>query len=82
MALIRLLGAGTFGLGVAAVLARNHLDQTGGLAAAYGLGLYNVLAAVALLFAALAVGSAGLWGGGALHGAIAVLFGYAFAARR
>jgi hypothetical protein len=45
LALIRLLGAATFGLGLAALLARNHLDTTGGLAAAYGLGLYNVLGA-------------------------------------
>jgi hypothetical protein len=43
LALIRLLGAATLGLGVAALLARNHLDGGAGLAAAYGLGLYNVL---------------------------------------
>jgi hypothetical protein len=61
LALMRLLGSATFGLGVAALLARNHLDTAGGLAAAYGLGLYNVLAAAALLFAVMVAGGAGLW---------------------
>ena len=74
LALIRLLGAATLGLGVAALLARNHLDGAAGLAAAYGLGLYNVLGAGVLLFAALAVGGAGLWGGAGLHVVIGALF--------
>jgi hypothetical protein len=81
-ALIRLLGAATLGLGVAALMVRNHLDAAGGLAAAYGLGLYNVLGAVALLLAATTVGGAGLWGGALLHIVIGALFIYAFVVRR
>ena len=82
LALIRLLGAATLGLGVAALLARNHLDGAAGLAAAYGLGLYNVLGAGILLFAAITVGGAGLWGGAVLHITMGGLFVYALAMRR
>ncbi len=82
LALIRLLGAATFGLGVAALLARNHLDGAAGLAAAYGLGLYNVLGAAVLLWAALPAGGAGLWGGAALHVMLAGAFCYALATRQ
>jgi len=83
LALIRLLGAATLGLGVAAVLARNHLGGGAGLAAAYGLGLYNVLGgAGVLLFAAFTAGSAGLWGGAVLHITMGGLFVYALAMRR
>jgi hypothetical protein len=82
LALIRLLGAATLGLGVAALLARNHLDGAAGLAAAYGLGLYNVLGAGVLLFAAFTAGSAGLWGGAVLHITMGGLFVYALAMRR
>lgn len=52
--LARILGAATLGLGTAALLARNNLDGKGGLAAAYGLGLYNVLAAGFILWTAVA----------------------------
>jgi len=79
LALISLLGAATFGLGVGALVGRNHLDALGGRAAAYGLGLYNVIGAAVLLFAASDVGSSGLWGGAVLHAVIALLFIYAFA---
>jgi hypothetical protein len=82
LALTRLLGAATFGLGVAALLARNHLDGAAGLAAAYGLGLYNVLGAAVLLWAALAAGGAGLWGGAGLHVMLAVAFCYALVIRQ
>ena len=82
LALIRLLGVATLGLGVAALLARNHLDGAAGLAAAYGLGLYNVLGAGVLLFAALTAGGAGLWGGAVLHITMGGLFVYALAMRR
>ena len=82
LALIRLLGAATLGLGVAALLARNHLDGGAGLAAAYGLGLYNVLGVGVLLFAAFTAGSAGLWGGAVLHITMGGLFVYALAMRR
>jgi len=50
LALIRLLGAATLGLGVAALLARNHLGGGAGLAAAYGLGLYNMLGGLAFFY--------------------------------
>lgn len=82
LTLIRLLGAATLGLGVGALVGRNHLETQGGLAAAYGLGLYNVLGAAALLLGAAATGSAGLWGGAVLHTVIGLLFVYAFVARR
>jgi hypothetical protein len=82
LALIRLLGAATLGLGVAALLARDQLNTSGGMAAAYGLGLYNVVGAAVLVLAAIAAGGAGLWGGALLHAAIGALFCYAFATRR
>jgi hypothetical protein len=82
LALIRLLGAATLGLGLAALMARNHLETVGGLAAAYGLGLYNVIGAAALVLAAASAGGSGLWGGAMLHVVIGLLFVYAFLARR
>ena len=81
LALIRLLGAATLGLGLAALVGRNHLETQGGLAAAYGLGLYNVLAAPALIFGALSASGPGLWAGATLHTVIAVLFVIAFLTR-
>ena len=62
------------------LVGRNHLETQGGLAAAYGLGLYNVLGAAALILGAAASGSTGLWGGAVLH--IGLLFICAFIARR
>ena len=82
LTLVRLLGAATFGLGVAAVVGRNHLETHGGLAAAYGLGLYNVIGALALVLGAVSAGDAGLWGGAVLHTVIGLLFVYAFLIRR
>jgi len=82
LVLVRLLGAATLGVGVAALVGRNHLETQGGLAAAYGLGLYNVLGAVALVFGAATAGGAGLWAGAVLHVVIGLLFVYAFLARR
>lgn len=82
LALVSLLGAATFGLGVGALMGRDHLDTAGGRAAAYGLGLYNVIGASVLLFAASDVGGSGLWGGAVLHAVIALLFVYAFATRK
>jgi hypothetical protein len=76
--LARILGAATLGLGTAALLARNNLDGKGGLAAAYGLGLYNVLAAgFFILWTAVALGGAALWSAGLIHAAIGALFVYA-----
>ena len=72
-----LLGAATFSLGVTALVGRNHLETRGGLAVAYGLGLYNVLGAVALTFGALGAGTAVLWGGDVLHIVIGLMFCYA-----
>ena len=48
----RVLGAATLGIGIAALLARNELQTHGGLAAAFGLTLYNVLAAIVMLWTA------------------------------
>ena len=48
----RLFGAAALGLGVAALLARNHLRTPGGLPIVYGLTAYNLLGAVLLAWAA------------------------------
>ena len=79
--LTRVLGAATLGLGIAALLARNDLHSSGGLAAAYGLALYNVLAACVILgtVAMTGLGGTALWGAGLVHALIAVLFVYALA---
>lgn len=82
LALVSLLGAATLGLGVGALIGRGHLDTAGGRAAAYGLGLYNVVGAAILLLFARSTGEPGLWAGAALHSVIAALFVYAFLARR
>jgi uncharacterized membrane protein len=82
--LARILGAATLGLGAAALLARDDLDSKGGLAAAYGLGLYNVLAAGFILWTAAVagIGGAALWSTGLIHTVIAALFVYALAKAR
>ena len=80
--LARILGAATLGLGVAALFARDELASKGGLAAAYGLGLYNVLAAGFILWSAAGIGGAALWGAGVIHAAIGALFVYALARGR
>jgi hypothetical protein len=77
--LARILGAATLGLGTAALLARNNLDGKGGLAAAYGLGLYNVLAAGFILWTAVGLGGAALWSAGLIHATIGALFAYTLA---
>ena len=76
--LARVLGAATLGLGLAALLARNDLHSAGGLAAAYGLALYNVLAACVILGTAAMTGLGGtaLWSAGLVHALIEVLFAY------
>ncbi|RPI38907.1 MAG: hypothetical protein EHM67_10700 [Hyphomicrobiaceae bacterium] len=79
--LARILGAATLGLGTAALLAHNNLDGKGGLAAAYGLGLYNVLAAGFILWTAVGLGGEALWSAGLVHAAIGALFVYALARR-
>jgi hypothetical protein len=78
------LGAATLGLGVAALMARNELKHPGGLAAAYGLALYNLLAACVILgtVALTALGGAALWDAGLVHAVFSVLFVYALVARR
>ena len=82
--LARILGAATLGLGVAALLAREHVDSKGGLAAAYGLALYNVLAAALILWSAIVIGlgNAMFWGAGLFHALIGVLFAYALGMKR
>jgi hypothetical protein len=82
--LARILGAATLGIGVAALLAREHIDNKGGLAAAYGLALYNVLAGALILWTAAAagLGGAALWSAGLFHAGIGALFAYALAVER
>ncbi len=79
--LARILGAATLGLGIAALLARDALNSTGGLAAACGLGLYNVLAAGFILWPAAMAGTGGamLLGAGLIHAVLGVLLIYALA---
>ncbi len=79
--LARILGAATLGIGAAALLARDSLHTKGGLAAAYGLALYNVLAACLILWTAgvTGLGGAVLWGAGLFHALIGLLFVYALA---
>jgi hypothetical protein len=82
--LARILGAATLGIGVAALLARDHVESKGGLAAAYGLALYNVLAAALILWSTSVVGlgDAMLWGAGLFHALMGLLFVYALAIER
>ena len=82
--LARILGAATLGIGVAALLARDQVETKGGLAAAYGLALYNVLGAGLILWsAALAgVGGAALWSAALYHIVISLLFIYALLSNR
>lgn len=78
----RVLGAATLGLGIAALLARDQVAETkGGLAAAYGLALYNVLAAGLILWTVTVagLGGAALWAAGLFHALIGVFFVYALA---
>jgi hypothetical protein len=84
IALARLLGAATLALGVAALMARDHLKSPGGLAASYGLTLYNVLAACLILWTAsvAGLGGAALWGAGLFHAAMGALFVYALKTER
>jgi hypothetical protein len=80
----RVLGAATLALGIAALLARDQLETKGGLAAAYGLALYNVLAAGFIIATAAQgrLGGAALWGAGAFHAVMGTLFVYALATWR
>ncbi len=81
LALIRLLGAATLGLGVGALIGRTHLNTVGGMAAAYGLGLYNIVGAGVLVIGAVSTSGPGLWSGANLHSVIAMLFAFAFLTR-
>ena len=82
--LARILGAATLGSGGASLLARNYTDTKGGLAAAYGLALYNVLAAALILWTAwvIGIGGATLLGAGLFHALMGALFVYALAVER
>jgi hypothetical protein len=77
----RVLGAAAFGLGVAVLLARNELQTHGGLAAALGLTLYNLLAACIILWTAAELGGLSLWVTGIIHAVIGTLFVSALARR-
>jgi hypothetical protein len=82
--LARILGAATLALGAAALLARDQLASQGGLAAAYGLTLYNVLAGAVILWVAAAgsLGGLALWAAGLIHAALGALFVLALIQRR
>lgn len=80
--LARVLGAATLGLGVAALLARDQTETAGGLAAAYGLALYNVLAACVIVWTAISLGGTALWSTGLIHAVIGALFVLALIQRR
>jgi hypothetical protein len=77
----RVLGAATLGIGAAALLARNELQTYGGLTAALGLTLYNVLAACVILWTAAELGGVALWATGIVHAVIGTLFVSALARR-
>jgi hypothetical protein len=81
VALARIVGAATLALGVAALLARDQVETKGGLATAYGLTLYNVLAACLILWTAAVagLGGAALWGAGLFHALMGLLLIYALA---
>jgi len=72
--LTHVFGAATLGLGIAALLARDQVGTTGGLSIAYGLALYNVLAACLIVWTAVTLGGASLWGTGLFHALIGMLF--------
>lgn len=80
--LARILRAATLGIGIAALLARDQTEIVGGLAAAYGLTLYNVLAACVILWTATRLGGAALWSTGLIHALIGALFVLALIRRR
>jgi hypothetical protein len=80
--LARVFGAATLGLGTAALFARDQTGSPGGLAAAYGLTLYNVLAALLIVWTALSLGGAALWSTGLIHAALGALFVFALIKRR
>lgn len=76
-----LLAVVTVVLGLAAVVASSRLDTTTGIAIAYGLWLYNVLAAVALVLATSDATGYLLPAGAAIHAVFGLLLTYALFAR-
>jgi len=77
----RVLAAATLGIGIAALLVRNELQTHGGLAAACGLTLYNVLAVIVILWTAAELGGQSLWAVGIIHAVIETLLVSALARR-
>lgn len=57
--LARLFGAGVFALGLACLKARDHVGSAAGVAIAYGMTSYNIVAAVLIIWVA---GTFGLGG--------------------
>lgn len=84
LALIRLLGAATFGIGAGALLARRAALAAGTRNAVFGLGsyaglalaLYNLIAAPVLIYGATVNSSSGMLAGAVLHTIIGLLFGF------
>ena len=74
--LARLFGAGVFALGLACLKARHDATSPAGVAVSLGITVYNLLAAVVLLWTAAASGLGGLllWGAGIGHAVLGALF--------
>jgi hypothetical protein len=74
--LTRLFGAGVFALGLACLKARNDIGSPAGLAVAYAMTCYNLLAAMFLSWATagLGLGGAVLWVAGIGHAVLSALF--------
>jgi hypothetical protein len=65
-----------FALGLACLKARDDAGSPAGQAVTYAITCYNVLAALLIAWAAAGLGLGGLllWGAGAIHAALGVLF--------
>ena len=72
-----LLGIVTVVLGLAALIMNNRLDTSLGMGTAYGLWLYNVIAALILIYISINGTDSLIRGGAAIHAVLALLFTYA-----
>lgn len=72
----RLFGAAALALGLACLKSRDNVESLAGLAIAYAITSYNVVAAVVIIWAAagLQVGGALLWAAGIGHAVLSLLF--------
>lgn len=72
-----MFGVFTIVLGTAALAVNNRLDTSFGIGTAYGLWLYNVVAALILLYLALNTSDMLIRGTAAIHTVFGALFTYA-----